>query len=107
MFSENIFYNKWLNERKSHSQLDYILPVDDLDDIRIIKEKFNFIEDYDFKEIINKYSINSYIIALIYNDESKYKVLSKIDLNGELIIDNQKFEMIDLNEMKNQSLSRI
>ena len=34
---------------------------------------------------------------LIYNDESQYNLLSKIDLNCELIIDNQKFEMIDLN----------
>lgn len=100
LFTENIFYNKWLNEKKSHSQLDYILPVDDLDDIRIIKEKFNFIEDYDFKEIIDKYSINSYIIALIYKSGSQYKVLSKIELNGELIIDNRKFEMIDLTENK-------
>ena len=100
LFTENIFYNKWLNEKKSHSQLDYILPVDDLDDIKIIKEKFNFIEDYDFKEIIDKYSINSYIIALIYKSGSQYKVLSKIELNGELIIDNRKFEMIDLTENK-------
>ena len=49
LFSENIFFRNWVDKEKSNFQLNYILPVDDLDDIKIIKENINFIEEYNFK----------------------------------------------------------
>jgi len=95
LFSENMFYRNWTIKKEDHFQLEYILPVDDLDDVRIIKKQTNYIEEYDFKEIINKYSIESYIVALIYKNKNQYKILSKIKFNEGLIIDNQIFK--DLN----------
>ena len=100
LFSENIFFRNWVDKEKSNFQLNYILPVDDLDDIKIIKENINFIEEYNFKEIINKYSIDSHIVSLIYKDKDQLKVLSKINLKDELIIDNQIFENKDFNNDK-------
>ena len=35
--------------------INYILPTEDLEDLDIIKSKFDSIEQYEFKEIINKY----------------------------------------------------
>ena len=66
MFSENIFYQNWLFNTNNKDQLIYILPSEDLDDIQIIKSKYDFLEEYDFEEIINKYSLENYIICLIY-----------------------------------------
>jgi len=92
LFSENIFFNNWNNEKNNYSQLKFILPIEDLDDVTKIKSKFEFIEDYNFTEIIDKYSINDYIIVLIYKSKDSIKVLSKINLNNNLKIDNQLFE---------------
>ncbi len=78
LFSENIFYKKWSENHSDQNQLIYVLPTDDLEDIKIIKSKYEFIEDYDFKEIINKYILEDYIISLIYKDKSNLRVLSKI-----------------------------
>tara|TARA_A100001015_G_scaffold197512_1_gene220258 strand:- start:5371 stop:6447 length:1077 start_codon:yes stop_codon:yes gene_type:complete len=100
LFSENIFFRNWVGKEKSNFQLNYILPVDDLDDIKIIKENINFIEEYNFKEIINKYAIDGHIVSLIYKDKDQLKVLSKINLKDELIIDNQIFENKDFNNDK-------
>ena len=91
IFSENIFYQNWLiNDNKN--QLNYVLPVDDLEDIQIIKSKYEYLENYDFKEIINKYFLDNYIIALIYKNNTDLRVLSKIKLSDKMVLDNRKFK---------------
>jgi len=92
LFSENIFYQNWLVNNEDQSQLIYVLPADDLDDIQIIKSKYEFLEDYDFKEIIRKYFLDDYIISLIYKDSNDLRVLSKIKLSDKIFIDNKVFK---------------
>jgi hypothetical protein len=98
LFSENLFYENWNKKNKNHHQLEYMLPVDDLEDIRNIKERSGFIEEYDFKDIIDKYSMESFIIALIFRENDRFKVLSKINLSGIQIIDKQTFESFESNK---------
>ena len=43
------------------------------------------------KRLIEKYSLESYIISLFYKNSEKIRVLSKINLNNSLILDNQYF----------------
>lgn len=92
MFSENIFYKNWLFNTNNKDQLIYILPSEDLDDIQIIKSKYDFLEEYDFEEIINKYSLNDYIICLIYKNNSDLRILSKIKLSDKIVLDNTFFK---------------
>ena len=92
LFSENIFYKHWLADNKDQNQLIYVLPADDLDDIQIIKSKYEFLEDYDFKEIINKYFLDDYIISLIYENNNDLRVLSKIKLSDKIVLDNKVFK---------------
>ena len=92
LFSENIFYKNWLADNKDQNQLIYVLPADDLDDIQIIKSKYEFLEDYDFKEIINKYFLDDYIISLIYKNNNDLRVLSKIKLSDKIVLDNKVFK---------------
>ena len=92
LFSENIFYQNWLVNKEDQNQLIYVLPADDLDDIQIIKSKYEFLEDYDFKEIINKYFLDDYIILLIYKDNNDLRVLSKIKLSDKIVLDNKAFK---------------
>ena len=92
LFSENIFYQNWLANNEDRNQLVYVLPADDLDDIQIIKSKYEFLEDYDFKEIINKYFLDDYIISLIYKDNNNLRVLSKIKLSDKIVLDNKVFK---------------
>ena len=92
LFSENIFFQNWLIESEDKNQLIYIMPTEDLEDIQLIKSKYDSLEEYDFKEIINKYSLDSYIISLIYKNNNDLRVLSKIKLSDNLVIDNQIFK---------------
>ena len=101
LFSENIFYQNWLANNEDQNQLVYVLPADDLDDIQIIKSKYEFLEDYDFKEIINKYFLDDYIISLIYKDNNDLRVLSKIKLSDKIVLDNKVFKNFTDNNVLN------
>ncbi len=101
LFSENIFYKSWLAEGDDKKQLIYILPTEDLDDIQTIKSKYDFLEEYDFKEIVNKYSLDSHIISLIYKNANDLRVLSKIKLSDRMVLDNRIFQNFKTENLPN------
>ena len=92
LFSENKFYQNWFVNNDNQNQLIYLLPTDDLDDIQILKSKYEDLEDYDFKEIVNKYFLDDYIISLIYKNNTDLRVLSKIKLSDKIVLDNKVFK---------------
>lgn len=102
LFSENNFFKDWLKNEDNENQLVYILPSEDLDDIELIKSKYDSLEEYDFNEIVNKYSLESYIISLIYKNKNELRILSKIKLNQGMVLDNQVFQ-----NFKTEDLSKV
>ena len=96
IFSNNKIFQEWNNEIKNFHLIEYILPTEDLEDINIIKSKFEFIEEYDFKEIINKYNLDDSIILLIFKNFSELRVLSKINIQDNITIKNQSFSNFDI-----------
>ena len=97
IFSENKLFTKWNSENKKHSLLNYILPTQDLDDFSLIKRNINNLETYDFKEIINKYNINDYIIMIVFKDNNKTRVFSKIFFNKKNNLKNLNFTGVNFN----------
>ena len=96
LFNKNIFYERWNQNNKSFFLLNYLLPSEDLDDVNILSQNSKSIEDYDFKEITKKYDLNDYIVVIIYKNNDKLKILSKINFNKSYKIDNQQFNKINL-----------
>lgn len=91
LFSENVFYENWNKFNEKYYLLNYILPNEDIEDIRLIKKNINNIEEYDFNEIVTKYAINDYIILILFQKENNVNALMKTNLNNKLIISNKKF----------------
>ena len=100
LFNDNIFYEKWNDKKKTYQLLNYLLPSEDLEDLNKIQEMSNSIETYDFINLITKYDLKDYIISIIYKSKSEVKILSKINLNSSLKINNQKYSSINLNNEK-------
>ena len=99
IFSNNEFYNKWNKKTENFHLIQYILPTEDLEDFDIIKKRYNLIEQYDFKEITNKYNLENSIIALIFLNQKKLRILSRITVKDNVVLKNQSFSKINL---KNQ-----
>ena len=98
IFSDNKIFQNWNKKNNDHHLIDYILPTEDLEDISLIKNKFNKIENYDFKEIISKYYLDHSIIVLIFKDGQDLRVLSRITIKDNVNLKNQSFENFDLND---------
>ena len=98
LFNNNIFYKKWNEKNKSYYLLDYLLPTEDLDDLNKIQEMSSSIENYDFTSLITKYDLKDYIVSIIFKNKQEIKVLSRINFNDSLKLDNTKFEKINLND---------
>ena len=101
LFTDNIFYEKWNSDIKNYDLLNYILPSEDIEDLNNVQKNFKFIEDYNFTDLIKKYDIKDYIITIIFKNRDEFKVLSKINLNNTLKVNNRIFKNIDLKNHKN------
>ena len=104
LFTNNVFYEKWNKNNERFYLLNYLLPSEDLEDVNLLSQNSKSIEDYDFKEIIKKYDLNDFIITVIYKNNNDLKILSKIQLNQSLKIDNQAYENIELSNEKDFEL---
>jgi len=103
IFSNNPIYKNWNNFSKETQLINYLLPTEDLEDMNLIKSKSDFIEDYDFDEIIQKYFLKHSIIALIFKKDNEINVLSKINIQDNTFIKNNlfsKFNLYDENEIE-------
>ena len=100
VFSNNEFFNEWLNHNEDNHLIEYILPTEDLEDLNLLKEKYEILEQYDFKEITSKYDLNDSIVALIFKKEKEIRTLSRISIMGKVILKNQTFLEIDIKNSK-------
>ena len=104
LFNNNMFYKKWNNENKRFNLLNYLLLTEDIEDLNLISLNSKSIEDYDFKRIIKKYDMEDYIIVIIYKNKKELQILSKMNLNQTFMVNNKKFNNIDLLDEKDFSL---
>ena len=100
IFSESYLFNSWNSNIKKYHLLDYILPTEDLEDFNLIKRNLKNLENYDFKEIIQKYNLKDYIISIVYVGNNKTRVLNKINFNEKENLKNLSFENLNLNSNK-------
>ena len=98
IFSKNNIFQQWNNNEEKFHLIDYILPTEDLEDLNLIKQQFENIEKYDFKEITNKYFLKDSIIALFFKNEKEIRVLSRITIKNEVNLKNQSFLDHDIND---------
>ena len=97
IFYDNKIYDEWDNFSNKTDLIKYILPTEDLEDLDLLKNKYDIIEKYDFKEINDKYSLKNSIIALIFINQGETRVLSRITIKDEITIKNKTFIDIDIN----------
>ena len=96
LFNNNIFYDRWNLTKNNYQLLDYLLPSEDLEDLNNLQDISNSVETYDFVNLIKKYDLKDYIILIIYKNNDEVKILSKINLNNSLIVNNQIYSKINL-----------
>jgi len=100
LFNDNIFYNRWNDLSKNYQLLNYLLPSEDLEDLNKLEKMSSSIETHNFIDLVKKYDLKDYIIAIIYKNKNNIRILSKINLSNSLKVNNQKYFEVDLNNEK-------
>ena len=100
MYNENIFYQNWNKNNKKYYLLDYILLEEDIEDFSKIKKNISNIENYDFKDLINKYDYDEFIISIFFYTNGNMNVLSKLKINNKLSILKADYKEIDIQNTK-------
>ena len=78
LFNENIFFKNWLTNKDQSGLINYIMPLEDIDEIlKLISSQEN-LENLDIVEIARKYNTENYILSLIYLDFLKIPVTQLI-----------------------------
>ena len=96
LYNQNPFFFNWLDGTSKHFLLDYILPTEDIDIINTLNQNIESLENYNYSNIINKYNVKDFIVCLIFQDNDKIKVLSKITINNNEKIQNNIYNNIKL-----------
>ncbi|MDA9042286.1 hypothetical protein N9H38_01545 [Candidatus Pelagibacter sp.] len=105
LFNDNIFYDKWNEQKNSYDLLDYLLPSEDIEDLMELQKMSKDIETYDFSNLINKYDITDSIILIINKEGNNIRTLSKINLNNSLKLENKIYSKVDI--LDNNDFSNI
>ncbi len=100
IFSESYIFNNWNSYIQKYHLLNYILPTEDLEDFNLIKRNLKNIESYNFKEIIQKYTLDEYIISIIFKDNNDIKVLNKININQKIDVKNISFSNLNIDNFQ-------
>lgn len=102
-FNKNFFYKNWLNTRINNELINFIMPLEDLDDLsRIIKMKTS-VEKLDIKNFVKKYDIENYIFVLMDYQNPKLNLYLKANFNNNKITKNISYNVKNINDENNLS----
>ena len=79
--NKNFFYNQWKNIEIKNQLINFVLPIEDLDDISKITKMKNKIEELNVDDLVNKYNIQDYVFALLDYKEDLLNVHLKTNFN--------------------------
>ena len=96
--NENFFYKKWTEVTIKNELINFILPLEDLEDISRIIEMKNSIEDLNIDLLINKYDIKNYVFALMDYQNKKLNIHLKTNFNNNKISKNISHEIKNIND---------
>ena len=94
-FNESFFYEKWTTVKIKNELINFILPLEDLDDIAQIQEMKNNIEELNVDDLVNKYNIKNYVFTLMNHQNNQLNVYLKTNFNNNKISKNLFYELKD------------
>lgn len=115
IFTENFLYENFKKINLKNDLINFVLPLEDIEDIDLVNTIKNEMENLDAENIVNKYDIENYAIVImqynnktletylktrfnsnIYNKNFSYKLDSfKNEKKLDFITDNLKLRIID------------
>ena len=103
LFSENDFLKEW-NDSKDIENIDFILPVDNMDDINFIKNNILILEESNLEKLVDKYEIKNTSILILRHNNKKLNVFLKTNFKGSKKTKRYDFKIQDIDDMEKRAL---
>ena len=97
-FDENFFYTQWLEIKIDNELINFILPLEDLEDISKITKMKNNIEDLNVDSLVNKYDEKNYAFALMNYEAAKLNIYLKTNFNKNKTSINISHDVKNIND---------
>ena len=98
-FNKSFFYQEWSNIEIKNEIINFILPIEDLEDISEIIKMKDSIEDLNIENLVKKYDVGNYVFAFIDQQEKKLNIHLKINFNNNKINRNISYKIEDKNDL--------
>ena len=102
-FDENYFYNQWTNIEIKNKLINFILPIQDLEDISKIKEMKNRIEEFNVGNLVNKYNVKDHVFVLLDYRNELLNIYLKTNFNGNETSKNISYKLSNIKDEKKLS----
>ncbi len=81
LFSQNDFSRDW-NKIEDLKNIDFILPVENLEDINFIKKNLSNLEEISLEKLVKNYEIKNSAILILRHNNKKLNVFLKTNFKG-------------------------
>jgi len=102
--SENYFFKNWLETKIKNQTINFILPLEDLEDLSSLKKIREDIETMDIINLSKKYNTDNYSFALMEYQNNKLNIYLKTNFNNNEISKNLYYKISDINNKNELNL---
>ena len=81
IFSGNKFFDEW-NDTKEFQDVNFILPVKNIDDLNFIKQNQDSLEEIDLSKLVDNYEIKNNAIVILRYDKDTLNVFIKTNFKN-------------------------
>jgi hypothetical protein len=81
-FNENYFYKKWKIIGDYNETINFILPIDDLEDFSKIKKMKNNLEELKVNDFIDSYNVDNFAFAIMNYEKENLNIHIKTNFNN-------------------------
>ena len=95
-FNENFFYKQWTKVLIKNEIINFVLPLEDLQDISEIIKMKNKIEELNISNLVNQYDIKNYVFALMEYQGEKLNIHLKTNFNNNKTNKNILYQILKI-----------
>ena len=96
--SENYFYKKWSDVIVYNESINFILPIDDIEDFSKIKKMENNLDELNVNDFVDKYNINNYAFVIMNYKVKNLTIHIKTNFNNNKTAKNIFYKNIDISD---------
>ena len=96
--NENFFYNNWEKIKIKNELINFILPLEDLDDVSQITKMKDNLEDLDILSLVSKYGEKNYVFVLMDYEKTKLNIYLKTNFNSNTTSKNILYEVKNITD---------